>query len=880
MLAELFLAADPLFADTVENVDDRATRFRPPTPPGWTRVERGGWVQLAKPGMTLPDQGWKIHLSATAADAAKVIDTVCGYCFANELSLKFLRSRQIMEIANSKVAARGSSGKLITVYPPGNLLEPALNDLSELLAGIEGPYILSDLRWDAGPLYVRYGAFKPRTCFSAEGEHVPAVRDPAGRLTPDLRGPTFRVPSWAPVPPFIETRIKTRRGDASEPFPYRVEKALRLSNAGGVYRATELESGRAVVLREARPHAGLDDAGDDAVARLLRARAVLRRLRDLDVVPEVLAHRVHWEHHFLVEEFVEGECLQDAVARRHPLRRPGHTAASRAEYARWALTVLERVEAALAELHERGIVFGDLQPGNVIVRPDGRVCLVDFETAHEVSDDPASGLATAGFAASWARSGFDPDDYALHCLRLALFVPVTQLVRFDPAKIGVLVDAAEELFPLPDGFGRRLRDRLAPPPEFAAGTRAASRHRDCALPAQRPVPDWPVTRDDPEWPAVLDGMRDAIVCAATPEREDRLFPGDPRQFEGQGATLAFGAAGVLHALHATARTGYPGFEEHVDWLVRASGRVDPPRAGLCDGLAGVAYVLAELGRHDEARDALSRMRALDLRGSAAGLFGGLAGIGLGLLRLRDVEQDVDEDAIRIADRLTRVIGGDAGDVAPVTRPGLMHGWSGVALLLTRLYEVTGQARYLDAAASALARDIAHCGVPADGCLQVREGTDWRLSLMRGSAGIAVALRKYLAHRADDDHYRRVLDAVRAGLGTELMLSAGLLEGRSGVLAVLAQLAGPDGDPAIDMHLRRLGWHAVRFHRHLAFPSGDLNRLSMDLGTGTAGVLLAVHGALGLGNSAPGSGGGALRLDGGGPLAWATGTASLTASAAR
>ncbi|WUH97797.1 class III lanthionine synthetase LanKC [Spirillospora sp. NBC_00431] len=845
MLAEAFLAADPLFADTVENLDDGATRFRPRVPSGWTRVERGGWSQLAKPGMAMPDQGWKIHVSAVPADAARVIDVVCGYCLPRDLSLKFLRSRQIMEIANSKVAARGSSGKLITVYPPEERLEAVLTGLSELLAGVEGPYVLSDLRWDDGPLYVRYGAFKHLTCLSAEGEHVPAVRGPSGRLTPDLRGPVFRVPPWAPVPPFIEKRIEARRAGAAEPLPYKVEKALRLSNAGGVYRATERETGRTVVLREARPHAGLDDAGDDAVTRLLRARDVLRRLEGVEVVPRVIAHRVHWEHHFVVEEFIEGESLQDAVARRHPLRRPGNTAAGRAEYARWALDVLDRVGSALDELHARGIVFGDLQPGNVIVRPDGRVCLVDFETAHEVSDDPASGLATAGFAASWARSGFDPDHYALHCLRLALFLPITQLVRLDRAKIGVLVDAAEDLFPLPDGFGRRLRERLAPPPNSASGT--AARDREDA-------PSWPRDRNSAEWPTILDAMRDAIIRTATPERTDRLFPGDPRQFEGQGATIAFGAAGVLHALHATRRTGYPEFGEHVDWLVRASGRVDPPRAGLCDGLTGIACVLAELGRPDDARAVLSRLAGLDLRGSAVGLFGGLAGIGLGLLHLSAGlgGDGLADKAARIADRLIRLVDGEVGDVAPVTRPGLMHGWSGVALLLVRLYGLTGQGRCLDAASTALARDIAHCAVPADGCLQVQGetgGTDWQLSLMRGSAGIAIALREFLAHR-EDDHYRRVLDAVRAGLATDLMLSAGLLDGRSGVLAVLARLPGADEDPAIDMHLRRLGWHAVRYHRHLAFPSGDLNRLSMDLGTGTAGVLLAVHGALGHGGGVP------------------------------
>ncbi|MFC4055066.1 hypothetical protein ACFOY4_35715 [Actinomadura syzygii] len=84
-----------------------------------------------------------------------------------------------------------------------------------------------------------------------------------------------------------------------------------------------------------------------------------------------------------------------------------------------------------------------------------------------IGDGPASVVATAGFAAPWARSGFDPDHFALDCLRLALFLPITQLIGLDPAKAGVLADAAEELFPLPPGFGRGLRDRLAPPPQRA-----------------------------------------------------------------------------------------------------------------------------------------------------------------------------------------------------------------------------------------------------------------------------------------------------------------------------------------------------------------------------------------------------------------------------
>ena len=49
--------------------------------------------------------------------------------------------------------------------------------------------------------------------------------------------------------------------------------------------------------------------------------------------------------------------------------------------------------------------------------------------------------------------------------------------------------------------------------------------------------------------------------------------------------------------------------------------------------------------------------------------------------------------------------------------------------------------------------------------------------------------------------------------------------------------------AISTHVDRLAWHAVRYGGGLAFPGDMLLRLSMDLGTGTAGVLLGTAAAL-------------------------------------
>jgi hypothetical protein len=51
------------------------------------------------------------------------------------------------------------------------------------------------------------------------------------------------------------------------------------------------------------------------------------------------------------------------------------------------------------------------------------------------------------------------------------------------------------------------------------------------------------------------------------------------------------------------------------------------------------------------------------------------------------------------------------------------------------------------------------------------------------------------------------------------------------------------DAAVVAHVRRLSWHALAYEEGLAFPGEYLLRLSMDLATGTAGVLLALGAAL-------------------------------------
>ncbi len=365
---ELYCLADRHFYDTLEHstTDDAGFPIlRRPAPGDWSSEVTGTWCYYAPGGQPpLPAQGWKIHVSARLDDAEKAIAAVYDYCVPRMIAFKFLRGPAVLVMVNSKAASRASSGKLITIYPRDEAqLELVLKELHELLRDVRGPYILSDLRYGEGPLFVRYGGFAERHCLSGGGERVLAVEDGAGQLVPDVRGATFSVPPWTTLPEFLQPHLAARNAVTLSDLPYEIDTVLHFSNGGGVYLARHLPTGDQVVLKEARPHAGLDALGRDAVTRLAHERDVLERLAGLGVAPELRDHFTVGEHHFLVQEFVDGTPLQRRLVHRYPLTRATCDADDLAAYTRWALGTLDQVEAAIEALHERGVVFGDLHPG-------------------------------------------------------------------------------------------------------------------------------------------------------------------------------------------------------------------------------------------------------------------------------------------------------------------------------------------------------------------------------------------------------------------------------------------------------------------------------------------------------------------------------------
>ncbi|WP_297555730.1 class III lanthionine synthetase LanKC [uncultured Actinomyces sp.] len=793
-------------------------------PKSWDTIELPDWITYFPPSPELPNQGWKIHISATLDNAEDTLKKVAEYCFAEEVTFKHAPSANALFMKNSKYGDRGGSGKFITVFPKSDVdTHTILKDLEVLIGGRPGPYILSDLRWKQGPLFVRYGGFKMELGPYPDGTLGPCLRNPSGDLIPDIRKPGAYVPDWIDVPGFLEEAVRIRKSGVIKNFPYRVIKALHFSNGGGVYKGEHLETGRAVLLKEARPFAGLDNSRVDAHARLERERIALETLDGLAGIPRLLEYRKGFENYFLVREFVDGDSLTSLIYKNNPL--VFGNSQSLESYAQWALDICAKTEMLIRGIHSRGIVFGDLHPNNVLVDENGDVSLIDFETSSTDTENFVQKMAAPGFGAPDGVSGFDVDWYTFGELCLSVFVPLTQLVSWHKGPDRLLAYATD-VFKLPREFADRVSGFLASPSrslEAVEKKGVGSTTTTLSVESLEDLDRWDIDR-----------IIEAIEWSSTPDRDDRLFPGDITQFAEPGGGMSFvsGAAGVLWGLKRLGRVN----QEYTEWFAQRLDRPLEISVNFAKGIAGLFYASEDLGTIDLQRFDVENMISRTIDSTEISLASGAAGVGLTLLRhhtrggshvtasqIRTVSEFLESQLVKEPEEKSRT--------------GYWQGWTGPALFFLRMHQSTNDERYLNLAYRALDRDITRLKatrehVSASSAHQVPIDT----SVARGTAGMWLVGKQFgqvAAVMSDLEGDLQWLSEISAN--TPVVSGPSILFGLSGSLLATDhchEVWGKYRSVALDLFRVKVG-------EYQAYVGEEFLRLSMDFGTGATGVALAI-----------------------------------------
>lgn len=149
---------------------------------------------------------------------------------------------------------------------------------------------------------------------------------------------------------------------------------------GVVYRAQDLRINRLVAVKVLL--LGAPAERQIRTAYFVREARILARLMPHPNIPAIHALMEHQGQTCYMREFVEGSTLKDHVKAKAISKSDG-------------LQVFAGIEAALARVHEQGIVHRNLQPDNILVAPDATARLIGFSRAEAVDAVVEGGTPTA-----------------------------------------------------------------------------------------------------------------------------------------------------------------------------------------------------------------------------------------------------------------------------------------------------------------------------------------------------------------------------------------------------------------------------------------------------------------------------------------------------
>lgn len=575
---------------------------------------------------------------------------------------------------------------------------------------------------------------------------------------------------------------------------------------------------------------------------------VLKILESTNCAPKLLRHFKVWEHNFIEIEYIDGQSLSSWRNEHFPFDALDASTDEKTKYKTKALKICESIISSIEQIHRKGVVIGDVHPGNILIKPDGSLVFIDFEDVRDQASIERATFNALFFAAPAGRSPIEGDWYSASRVLASLFDPRYMYETLSPEYWKVVLNRVGA------DFGQDASNLIDSIAKRSGSTRTEAVD---LTPIYQPLPvqlaDNPEDRHVDRSDVTKDRIVDGIIGSkhATP---GALFPGNVEIFENAlgAVNVSSGAAGVLWSL---LRSGYTPPEADLQWIadtsiaIMRSSRVD---LGLFEGLTGIAGFLTEVGFDRHSEQIWAHILANAGRLKSINLSRGLSSIGLGMLALgvnsgKDVyvemSRAISDLIVDRADPRQQSLEGHPS----VAKPGLLEGWSGASLLWTALANIGDDSRdYHDLALSAIMRDLDRTAVDRNGALGVRDEKQNRSLpyLGWGTAGILFALAVLAtsnpeAMRAIEE---TTFDAAIRACSAELYVMPGLYRGRAGIITALAALkdVGIDYQKLTAAHTQRLAESAFIIDKQLHFAGDYALRLSDDYGTGGAGILAALN----------------------------------------
>ena len=166
---------------------------------------------------------------------------------------------------------------------------------------------------------------------------------------------------------------------------YEVIEKIGSGGLGSVYLARHKNLNTKVVLKAEKVKKKISEV------QLRREVDILKTLKH-PYIPVVYDYFVEDNMAYTVMEYIEGESLEKFMEDGKKFRT--------AEITKWAIQLLEALQYLHSPIHgdpPRGYVHSDIKPGNIMIRPNGDISLIDFNVSLAIGEETVLGY-TKGYA--------------------------------------------------------------------------------------------------------------------------------------------------------------------------------------------------------------------------------------------------------------------------------------------------------------------------------------------------------------------------------------------------------------------------------------------------------------------------------------------------
>ncbi|WP_392445170.1 hypothetical protein ACF3OF_05500 [Sneathia vaginalis] len=312
----------------------------------------------------IPDEGWKIHISATIKNYQKILDIISKILINKKIQFKWIKSERFFYKTIIKTSNRIFSGKFITIYPKNTeQFYSILECLYKVLKNEQGPSITTDRQYkDCKVLHYRYGGFTDKSKLYC-------------------KNPYYEQPDY------VEDRLYTKKNEDELGLlnnKYEVIDILHLSNGGGVLLCKNILDKKKYIIKEARDY--IFFYKDKTVVDLRKnEKDKLLKLSGVKGIPKFVEDFYSDGSYFIVEEYIDNSItLYEYFENNNFIIKDTNNKESIKKIGNNILNIILKIKKMVQEINKIGYLLEDISPVNFIISDDN-IYFIDLELCANIN---------------------------------------------------------------------------------------------------------------------------------------------------------------------------------------------------------------------------------------------------------------------------------------------------------------------------------------------------------------------------------------------------------------------------------------------------------------------------------------------------------------